>query len=921
MKKTTFIYGVPEIPDPYCSKYQAISGDVRSAVGRDFEHLLRILASFSPDAASVAIRFVFTPKPANGNLQSRLRIFVIAHVHDSGIAESLKLLLERGHLTRFYQLNRIDNLESPWEKLQAGCEIVRREEAINPLHPPEFNDRVPFRYYSIQSFEPDNRNDYLALDRVLSNIPEPVVVDIQVQPTDVSAEMSNHAEYLSRLHSINRVWDDEEDGGRAFRDDFDDKPGWGPARDDSIKPLRYRDPQADEILRSQQRFHETLRRPHLLFHIIALAGTPAVSQLVASFLAESAFEAGSYRLRSFARGAPEFKEALLRVKSASLNPANPHWSFFDDAKSYSGFSRLSRVASVDELAGVFRMPMASLVSPNCIRKNTDPNIENGGPNIIHGYDQETTGMPRGISKRKMCSHLFVCGATGFGKSTAIISLILQIHKHRIPFVVIEPVKTEYRNLKTLRNDPDKDVQQLAEELEIYTPGDESVSPFRLNPLEIRPGLSIDEHAGNLLSCFMAAMPVSGPLPALLGEALERVYEDFPDMNNPPTINDLIATSQRVLEEKGYSSETRSDIMTALEVRLGIFTRLSPGKVFQCKNSVPGIDHLMKVPAIIEFDKFPQKQVCLPILFLLTSFREYFKTVPQKRHKNNPRYVIIIEEAHNIVGSNSHSSPSPDVADPASAASEYVCRMLSELRALGVMIVIVDQFPALIAAEVIKSTVSKLAFNQVAKDDREELAAAMLLGHTGAEDLARLKTGEAFFFTEGYDRSRRLSTINVHDQFDLSMPPPNNRILPYIEHDDWFVQATSERTLCELTQIREEMDRFDEVRLKYMNEFARLLALRPQILSQQEPVVKSTKLQGLREDCHRVKQSIASAYRSFLRNSYKRYLSSIEYGGKDPLIQEMRNDLVNRFESIIEPDIKKSLDMIDRSISSCLEDER
>ena len=260
MKKTTFIYGVPEIPDPYCSKHQAVSGDVRSAVGRDFEHLLRILASFSPDAVSVAIRFLFTPKPANGNLQSRLGIFVIAHVHDSGIAESLKLLLERGPLTRFYHLHRIDNFESPWEELQAGCEIVRREEAINPLHPPEFNDRVPPGYYSIQSFEPNNRNDYLALDRVLSEIPEPVVVDIQVQPTDVSAELSNHAQYLSRLHSINRVWGDEEDAGRGFRDYFDDKPGWGPARDDSIKPLRYRDPQADEILRSQQRFHETLRR-------------------------------------------------------------------------------------------------------------------------------------------------------------------------------------------------------------------------------------------------------------------------------------------------------------------------------------------------------------------------------------------------------------------------------------------------------------------------------------------------------------------------------------------------------------------------------------------------------------------------------------------------------------------------------------
>jgi len=329
---------------------------------------------------------------------------------------------------------------------------------------------------------------------------------------------------------------------------------------------------------------------------------------------------------------------------------------------------------------------------------------------------------------------------------------------------------------------------------------------------------------------------------------------------------------------------------------------------------------MKVFSLLEFDKFPQEQIPLPILFVLMSFREYLKTVPQTNGRG-PRFALILEEAHVVAVPNSNASPSPDIADPASAVSAYICNMLAELRALGVMIVIVDQFPSGVAPEVIKSTTSKLAFNQVARADREELASAMLLGPTEREDLARLKTGEAFFFTEGYHRPRRLSTTNLHDQFDLDHSPPNGSILPYMEHDDWFRQAASERVLCELTQLRERMDSFDEGRLKLVNKFASLLALHHRIVTRRESPVRPGRLQDLKREAQQLHRRITSAYRQFLRNSYKRYLPSTECAGEEPLIQEMRTDLISRFESVIEPDITKSLAMIDRFISRFQADER
>ncbi len=199
-------------------------------------------------------------------------------------------------------------------------------------------------------------------------------------------------------------------------------------------------------------------------------------------------------------------------------------------------------------------------------------------------------------------------------------------KRGFPFLVIEPVKKEYRTLKTLQDAPDPWAHALAKDLEVYTPGNENVSPFRYNPLEVPPGISIDEHIDNILACFLGAIPVPGPLLGLLGEGLERVYEDYPDRDKPPIMADLVEAAERVLKEKGYSPATNSDIRGALEVRIGILTHRSIGRVFQCRHSIPSIRHLMTVPAVIELDCLPREQGCLLSLFLLMGIREHLKTV-------------------------------------------------------------------------------------------------------------------------------------------------------------------------------------------------------------------------------------------------------------------------------------------------------
>lgn len=916
------IYKITELPDPYYFQYQmAANGDVLSATGRDFEHLLRTVVNLPPESVSVTIKFVFTPKTTDGDTQSRLSIYIMAQAHDESIEESLRLLLESGPVSRFYNLQHIEQFKFPWGRAKAACEIVRREGAVEPLHPRELNVKIPDFYYTIRAFEPNNRNDYVNLVRILSGIREYVIIDMCFEPVDIGKELSRHTRYMSELQSVNRAWDGDQDEDLEIQDYIgDDSFNWRSNWRQGLQPLRYQDPLADDILRSQQRFHENLQQPYLKFHIRVLAQTPPVAQLIGSVVAESAFEDGSYRLLSSTKGMRSFDENLLSLKENCVAVVPSHRFSFQgkDSDLYSSLARLAHVATVDELSGVFRLPVASTNSPACIRKNTDPLPEKGQRRIVFGFDQETyandqkasfRGLPRGILPEQLSKHVSVSGMSGSGKTTSMLNIVLQLHRLKIPFLVIEPVKTEYRKLKTLRDNIDKDARHLAETLEIYTLGDETVSPFRLNPLWRRPGISVNEHIDNILACFMATMPVAGgPLPALLGEALEKVYEEYPDEDNPPTMSDVVVAIGHVLEEKSYSADTNSDIRSALEVRLGVLIRRTVGKIFQCKKSVPRIDRLMKVPAILELDSVHQEQACLLTLFILMSIREYLKTVPQT--DNGLRFVIIIEEAHNIVGRDSQASHSPDVADPKAFAAEYVCRMLAELRALGVGIIIVDQLPSKVAPEVIKNTATKLSFRQVAKEDREDLGGSMLFEQMEFEEIARFLTGEAFLHTEGYHKPRRIKTENLHDRFDLNADVINANIIPYLQDDVWYQEALNERLFNDLVLLKEKMDLFNDKRLQINQKMAGLLAKLPQIIAQSKTNNNSKILVKLRTKAEELERHLSDAYESFLINSYKKYLNhTTDFQVKDSLVLEMRDDLVHCLEFIIKPDINACFDII------------
>ena len=425
-------YLISELPDPLYPRYQlAAGGDVQRAVFSDCEQVLRCISNLPADSVAVSLLYVFTPRDDPAAAQSRLSIYVLTQAKDEGTADVLALLLERGPWGRFYDLRSVAEPVLPREQMRAACHVVRREDAVEPTQPPEANDRIPSIYYTIRPFEPNEKKDSLLLDRVLAKLREPAVVEITVSPTDVAAELAEHTHYLGRLGSINRSWDRDEEDDAENTNYLGIGQGWHPGSRSPLRPLRREDPLADDILRRQRRFHETLILPNLSFQIVALAKTAPVARLLASVVAESAFADGTYRL--FPR------------RPDTVNPtADAHWPAVlstldflcgaDRADRYVGLARLGCVASVDELVGAFRLPIASYGSPYSIRKNTDPICYSDADLLILGYDQDplcegsvTDGAPRGIRMDRIVKHLFVSGMPGSGKTTMIMRMAFELY--------------------------------------------------------------------------------------------------------------------------------------------------------------------------------------------------------------------------------------------------------------------------------------------------------------------------------------------------------------------------------------------------------------------------------------------------------------------------------------------------------------
>ena len=405
------------------------------------------------------------------------------------------------------------------------------------------------------------------------------------------------------------------------------------------------------------------------------------------------------------------------------------------------FFKLPYIITAEEAAEFFRLPIGcdkisaglNINESGKGNKTYSSNIINAGDITVGELRSSSKGDTIGFSLKDLAKHMLVVGTPGSGKTTFSVSLLDRLWKdHKIPFLVIEPAKNEYRAL----------IQSIPE-LQVFTPGKNFISPFVFNPFVPPENVKLETYKSTLKTAFAAAVSMSTPLDKIFEESINNCYSDFrwldtytvADKGKIFNISDFIKCFQQTFDDIGYTGDARN-IGRAGVVRLNSLVNL-----FDNYFSIP-IEDMLKKPTIIELAAIENSdQKALIIALLLLSILAYVNSnyIGEGGLKN----VILLEEAHVLLDADTNAGQGD--ANPSAIAQGLVKRMLAEIRSYGVGLIIADQSPRKVSTDVVALTDMKMVFRLVESVDKQIIGDSTNMTDTQVQRMAKLKPGEAFLF--------------------------------------------------------------------------------------------------------------------------------------------------------------------------------
>ena len=333
-----------------------------------------------------------------------------------------------------------------------------------------------------------------------------------------------------------------------------------------------------------------------------------------------------------------------------------------------------------------------------------------------------------LTLTELNQHLLVAGLPGFGKTTTVQTMLFRLWtEHGIPFLVLDPAKSDYGRLTDA-------LGGIAKRIRL------SPQSVAFNPFAVPDGCTTHAHAGRVLAAFDSALGLSAQWMAgyiTLARGLFAAYERA-GADGTPTLRSFYAELGDTIERSRFAGADGANLRAALLGRLEFLVRGPLGAALTAgpEGGINWAD-LQARPVVVEFRDFsgPTERSLMFALMLagLISYREANPVRGRLGH------VTVLEEAHRVL------------AGGAATESEGVrlfVEAIAELRGSGEGFVIVDQAPTLLHPGVSKLTGSQLTHRLVDYQERVTVGSALLLDSRQQLDLARLDTGQAVLFSAG-----------------------------------------------------------------------------------------------------------------------------------------------------------------------------
>ena len=241
--------------------------------------------------------------------------------------------------------------------------------------------------------------------------------------------------------------------------------------------------------------------------VLAGAATEDELRLIAPVLVGSIdLGAHPYRLRSVA-GARDLADALVtKHLDASDGAEVPFAATAGALVALTGLPRLE-------------VPGVRVLQPGYFDLTSETGQTAGEQAIELGTILDVADRPVGAFRVPLDTlnrHAFVTGATGAGKSQTVRHLLEQLTGAGIPWLAIEPVKSEYAAMAGRIGD--------GGQVMVINPADPAAVPLSVNPLAPEPGYPVQAHIDMVRALFLAAFDAHEPFPQIISQALQRAYE-------------------------------------------------------------------------------------------------------------------------------------------------------------------------------------------------------------------------------------------------------------------------------------------------------------------------------------------------------------------------------------------------------------
>jgi len=735
------MYSIKKIPDLMLSKYQVFADSGVEGMLEAQTQFIRQLHRVSL-LEKVSIHFLFY-YDAKCHAGEKLHIELIFNVYNESTEyyNKIRKIVRSSGIYTYFQLEETDVENTPLQKVHfSEMSILSKKERFLQA---EINGEEQF-FYLVPNWEMKEDARLYSTYKLMESFDETCCYRVDLY-TEENLDDQIHRAFIKPLSFLRNI-SNRRNGVSEYSRTYTEK----------------KDPNIEETLRQYEDWLTAIDSSSIYTcRICSFAGDKQYGQLLLDTALSESLSKGNAVIRSKSGMFSAFDE---------LNTVPIGYCSSDTPRS---MNKWSVTFTVEEIAAFARLPVLYDGENIEFPKETAPVAMPSG--IKLGFDQYGHGIF--IPPKILPKHMFVCGVPGSGKTKTMLIMANSLWHNKvldvdgsikespIPFLALEPAKREYRTLALL-SIPD---------LVIFSPSACTDFPLRINPFEFPKGLTLSEHIGRLCQVFEGAFPIAPPAPFILDRAIQAVYEihgwNTSDINTGmkpyPTMSELYTQFEKEVLSTHYDGELKGNIQSVLEMRIGSLLRREMKDIFDASSSTFPPEEWLKRPIIIELEALGEGPANFVTLLLCTLIRETLKANPLEDKEKPIRHVIFIEEAHNLISSQSQVE-NPQESNPKIAATSYIVKMLAEVRALREGIIIADQLPTAMAPEVIKNTNVKIVHRLTSGDDRELVGSTMAASPLQLENMATYVKGRALFTFEDMLRPFEIQVV-MAPEYDQEAP--------------------------------------------------------------------------------------------------------------------------------------------------------